>query len=179
MRRGGLRGLAALPRRTRTTDSRHGYPIAPNRLQRNFTAQAPDQIWLADLTYIPTGEGWLYLAAILDMHTRRIVGWCMRETPHAEIALEAPSMAVQRQRPAHGLIHHSDRDIQHAAEAYRSALSASGITPSTSRPFDRLRRRLLDNAPMESFFHTLKTERVHHRIYATRAEANRDLFGHI
>ena len=174
MRRAGLRGLAALPRRTRTTDSRHGCPIAPNRLQRDFTAQAPDQIWLADLTYIPTGEGWLYLAAILDMHTRKIVGWCMRETLHAEIALEALSMAVRRQRPAYGLIHHSDRGIQYAAEAYRSALSASGITPSMSRKGD-----CWDNAPMESFFHTLKTERVHHRIYATRAEARRDLFGYI
>lgn len=86
MRHAGLRGLAALPRRARTTDSRHGYPIAPNRLARNFQAQAPNQVWLADLTYIPTGEGWLYLAAILDMHTRKIVGWCMRETLHAQIA---------------------------------------------------------------------------------------------
>ena len=95
MRNAGLRGLAALPRRTRTTDSRHGYPIAPNRLGRNFTASAPNQILLADLTYIPTGEGWLYLAAILDMHTRKIVGWSMRETLHTEIALEALDMAIR------------------------------------------------------------------------------------
>jgi hypothetical protein len=102
-------------------------------LQRNFMALAPNQIWLADLTYIPTGEGWLYLAAILDMHTRKIVGWCMRDTLHVEIALEALTMAVQRQRPPPGLLHHSDRGIQYAAEAYRSALSASHITPSMSR----------------------------------------------
>lgn len=174
MRRAGIRGLAALPRRTRTTDSRHGYPIAPNRLGRNFTAARPNQVWLADLTYIPTGEGWLYLAGILDMHTRKLVGWSMRKTLPTEIAIDALSMAVQRQRPAPGLIHHSDRGIQYAAEAYRSALARSGITPSMSRKGD-----CWDNAPMESFFHTLKTERVHHRIYATRAEARRDLFGYI
>ncbi len=129
MRRAGLRGLAALPRRVRTTNSRHGYPIAPNRLARNFEAAAPNQVWLADLTYIPTGEGWLYLAAILDLHSRKIVGWSMRQTLHTEIALDALNMAVERQRPAPGLIHHSDRGIQYAAEAYRSALARSGITP--------------------------------------------------
>lgn len=88
MRHAGLRGLAALPRRTRTTDSRHTYPIAPNRLGRNFVASRPGQVWLADLTYIPTGEGWLYLAAVLDLHTRKIVGWSMRERLYTEIALE-------------------------------------------------------------------------------------------
>ena len=174
MRRAGIRGLAALPRRTRTTDSRHSYPIAPNRLARNFRSCAPNQIWLADLTYIPTGEGWLYLAGVLDMHTRKLVGWSMRETLHTQIALEALAMAIERQRPAPGLIHHSDRGIQYAAEAYRGALAAAGITPSMSRRGD-----CWDNAPMESFFHTLKTERVHHRLYATRAEARRDLFGYI
>jgi putative transposase len=174
MRRAGIRGLAALPRRTRTTDSRRGYPIAPNRLARNFQAAAPNQVWLADLTYIPTGEGWLYLAAILDLNTRKLVGWSMRETLHTEIALEALSMAVERQRPPPGLIHHSDRGIQYAAEPYRSALARSGITSSMSRESD-----CWHNAPMESFFHTLKTERVHHRVYATRAKARRDLFGYI
>ena len=174
MRHAGLRGLAALPRRTRTTDSRHGYPIAPNRLCRTFTAAGPNQVWLADLTYIPTGEGWLYLAAVLDLHTRKIVGWSMRETLHTEIATEALTMAIDRQRPAPGLIHHSDRGIQYAAETYRQTLARSGITPSMSRRGD-----CLDNAPMESFFHTLKTERVHHRVYATRANARRDLFGYI
>ncbi len=174
MRCAGLRGLAALPRRARTTDSRHTYPIAPNRLARNFTAQKPNQIWLADLTYIPTGEGWLYLAAILDGCTRKLVGWSMRDTLHTEIALDALAMALKRQRPGAGLIHHSDRGIQYAAEAYRQTLTAANITPSMSR-----KGNCWDNAPMESFFHTLKTERVHHRIYATKEQARRDLFAYI
>lgn len=174
MRVGGLRGLAALRRRVRTTDSRHSYPIAPNRLGRNFTAAVPNQVWLADLTYIPTREGWLYLAALIDMHTRKIVGWAMRETLHAGIAVEALRMAIQRQRPAPGLIQHSDRGVQYAADAYRQILAAAGITPSMSR-----KGNCLDNAPMESFFHTLKVERVHHRVYATRDDARRDLFGYI
>lgn len=174
MRCAGLRGLAALPRRPRTTDSRHSYPIAPNRLARNFTAQKPNQVWLADLTYIPTGEGWLYLAAILDGCTRKIVGWSMRDTLHTEIALDALAMALQRQRPGAGLIHHSDRGIQYAAEAYRQILAAANITPSMSR-----KGNCWDNAPMESFFHTLKTERVHHRVYATRDLARRDIFAYI
>ena len=174
MRCAGLRGLAALPRRAGTTDSRHTYPIAPNRLARNFTAEKPNQIWLADLTYIATGEGWLYLAAILDGCTRKIVGWSMRDTLHTEIALDALAMALERQRPGAGLIHHSDRGIQYAAEAYRQTLAAANITPSMSR-----KGNCWDNAPMESFFHTLKTERVHHRIHATKEQARRDLFAYI
>jgi transposase InsO family protein len=158
----------------RTTDSRHDHPIAPNRLRRNFTARAPNQVWLADLTYIRTGEGWLFLAALIDMFTRKVVGWAVRETLHADIALEALAMAVERQRPAPGLIHHSDRGVQYAADDYRKALAAACITPSMSR-----KGNCLDNAPMESFFHTLKVERVHHRIYATRVEARRDLFAYI
>ena len=133
MRRAGIAGLAVARRRTRTTDSRHSYPIAPNLLARNFTAQSPNQIWPADLTYIPTGEGWLYLAAILDGYTRKIVGWSMRDTLHTEIALDALTMALERQRPAAGLVHHSDRGIQYAAEAYRQRLATANITPSMSR----------------------------------------------
>lgn len=112
MRRAGLQGRAALPRRMRTTDSRHAYPIAPNRVGQRFVAARPNQIWLADLTYIPTGEGWLFLAAIIDMATRKVVGWAMRQTLHADIAIDALRMAIERQRPPHGLIHHSDRGIQ-------------------------------------------------------------------
>jgi len=174
MRRNGLQGLAAMPRRVRTTDSRHDYPIAPNRLRRNFMATASNQIWLADLTYIRTGEGWLFLAALIDMHTRKVVGWSMRETLHASIAVEALRMAIARQRPPAGLIHHSDRGIQYAADEYRQVLASARITPSMSR-----KGNCLDNAPMESFFHTLKVERVHHRAYSTRAEARRDLFAYI
>src|SRR6056297_64077 len=114
------------------------------------------------------------LAALIDMHTRKVVGWSMRETLHASIALEALDMAIRRQRPAPGLIQHSDRGIQYAADEYRQALAAAKITPSMSR-----KGNCLDNAPMESFFHTLKVERVHHRVYATRDEARRDLFAYI
>ena len=174
MRAAGLRGLVAIPRRVRTTDSRHNYPIAPNRLRRNFTATAPNQVWLADLTCIRTGEGWLFLAALIDLHTRKVAGWSMCETLHASIALEALHRAINRQRPAPGLIRHSDRGIQHAADEYRQALAAAKIRPSMSR-----KGNCPDNAPMESFFHTLKVERVHHRVYATRDEARRDLFAHI
>lgn len=193
MRRAGLRGLAAIPRRVRTTDSRHNHPIAPNRLRRNFTATASNQVWLADLTYIRTGEGWLFLAALIDMYTRKVVGWAVRDTLHADIALDALDMAIKRQRPAPGLVHHSDRGVQYAADAYRQALAAAGITPSMSRkgnclefkpvrasgsndPVDHSKAQ---NAPMESFFHTLKVERVHHRVYATRDDARRDLFAYI
>lgn len=174
MRRAGIKGRAAIPRRVRTTDSRHAHPIAPNRLKRDFTASRPNQVWLADLTYIYTDEGWLYLAAILDMATRKIVGWAMRDTLHAEIALSALDMAIERQRPGPGLIHHSDRGIQYACEAYRQTLAAAEFLPSMSG-----KGNCLDNAPMESFFHSLKVERVHTRRYATRAEARRDLFAYI
>jgi transposase InsO family protein len=193
-RRSGLRGLAALPRRVRTTDSRHDHPIAPNRLRGNFTATAPNRVWLADLTYIRTGEGWLYLAVrrgngpldrflallTIDMFTRKVVGWETSTTLHADIALTALSRAIEAQKPAPGLIHRSDRGVQYAADDYRKLLADAKITPSMSR-----KGNCLDNAPMESFFHTLKVERVHHRVYATRLvsegprlwrEARRDLF---
>jgi transposase InsO family protein len=174
MRRHGIRAIMAPPRRVRTTDSRHALPIAPNLLARDFTAAAPNRIWLADITYVPTGEGWLYLAAVMDLFSRKIVGWAMRDYLRTELASSALTMALQRQRPAVGLIHHSDRGVQYASLDYRGALAAAGITASMSRKAD-----CFDNAPMESFFHTLKTELVHHRQYATRAEAQRDIFAFI
>lgn len=112
MRRHGIRGLVAQRRRVRTTDSRHAFPVASNLLDRQFTVAAPNQVWLADLTYIPTGEGWLYMAAIMDLHTRKIVGWSMRDHLRAELATAALMMATQHQRPGPGLVHHSDRGIQ-------------------------------------------------------------------
>ena len=183
MRRHGVRGLVAQRRRVQTTDSRHAFPVAPNLLDRKFSATSrPNQAWLADLTYIETGEGWLYMAAIMDLHTRKpdaerqseIVGWSMRDHLRAELATSALLMATQRQQPGAGLIQHSDRGIQYACGDYQAALSQAGITPSMSR-----RANPLDNAPMESFFHTLKTELVHHRTYATRNEAKRDLFSYV
>jgi transposase InsO family protein len=174
MRRHGIRAIMAPPRRARTTDSRHALPIAPNLLARDFTVAAPNRIWLADITYVPTGEGWLYLAAVMDLFSRKIVGWAMRDHLRTDLASSALRMALQRQRPAVGLIHHSDRGVQYAAHDYRGALAAAGITASMSRKAD-----CFDNAPMESFFHTLNTELVHHRQYATRAEAQRDIFAFI
>ena len=132
MRGAGLRGLAAIPRRVRTTDSRHDHPIAPNRLRRNFTATAPNQVWLADPTCIRTGEGWLFPAALIDMFTHKVVGWAVRETLHADIALEALAMAVDRQRPAPGLIHHSDRGVQGGLN--RSSQHRHFRPASTPRP---------------------------------------------
>jgi putative transposase len=174
MRRHGIRAIMAPPRRVRTTDSRHALPIAPNVLARDFTAAAPNRVWLADITYIPTDEGWLYLAAVMDLFSRKIVGWAMRDHLRTELAATALMMAVQRQRPAAGLIHHPDRGVQYASYDYRAALNAAGMTASMSRKAD-----CFDNAPMESFFHTLKTELVHHRQYATRADARRDIFAFI
>ncbi|MBB4264386.1 transposase InsO family protein [Bradyrhizobium sp. CIR3A] len=174
MHRHGIRAIMAPPRRVRTTDSRHGLPIAPNLIERHFAAAAPNRIWLADITYIPTAEGWLYLAAIMDLFSRKIVGWAMRDHIQVELASSALKMAIQQRHPKTGLIHHSDRGVQYASQDYRAVLSAAGITASMSR-----KANCYDNAPMESFFHTLKTELVHHRQYETRAEAQRDIFAFI
>jgi putative transposase len=173
MRRHGIRAIMARPRRVRTTDSSHDLPIAPNLLDRNFTAEAPNRIWLADITYVETSEGWLYLSTVMDLYSRRIVGWAMRDHLRTELPLTALRIAVSAQRPGAGLIHHSDRGVQYASHDYRAALAASGIAASMSR-----KANCYDNTPMESFFHTLKTERVHHRQYATRAKARRDIFLH-
>jgi putative transposase len=174
MRRHGIRAIMTPPRRVRTTDSRHNLPIAPNLIARDFAAEAPNRVWLADITYIPTAEGWLYLAAVMDLFSRKIVGWAMRDHMQVELASAALTMAIQQQRPQAGLIHHSDRGVQYASRTYRNALTDAGITASMSRKAD-----CYDNAPMESFFHTLKTELVHHRNYKTRAEAQRDIFAFI
>jgi len=174
MHRHGIRAIMASPRRVRTTDSRHGLPIAPNLIERHFAAASANRIWLADITYIPTAEGWLYLAAVMDLFSRKIVGWAMRDHMRVELASSALTMAIRQQRPQPGLIHHSDRGVQYASQDYRAILSSAGITASMSRKAD-----CYDNAPMESFFHTLKTELVHHRQYKTRAEAQHDIFAFI
>lgn len=174
MRRHRIRALAGRRFRPCTTDSRHYLPIAPNLLAQNFVATAPNRIWLADITYIATGEGWLYLAAVLDLATRKIVGWAMRDHMRTELPLAAMMMAAQRQRPDRGLICHSDRGSQYAAGAYVDHLAAIGATPSMSRTGN-----CYDNAPMESFFHTLKVELVHQCRWATQAEARQALFGYI
>jgi transposase InsO family protein len=174
MRRHHVRALAGRRFRPCTTSSRHHLAVAPNLLAQRFEAPAPNQVWLGDLTYIPTGEGWLYLAAVLDLATRKVVGWAMRDHMRVELTLSALVMAVQRQRPPSGLRQHSDRGSQYAAEAYVAQLTAIGAVPSMSR-----KGCCYDNAPMESFFHTLKVELVHGRRWATRDEARRDLFSYI
>ena len=128
MRHHGIRAIMARPRRVRTTDSRHNFPIAPNLLERNFTATAPNRIWLADITYVETDQGWLYLATILDLYSRKIVGWAMCDHLRADLPLAALRMAISAQRPGAGLIHHSDRGVQYASEDYRKVISppASG-----------------------------------------------------
>ena len=157
-----------------TTDSRHDHPVAPNLLDRQFTVEAPDTVWLADISYIWTREGWLYLAVVLDLFSRQVVGWAMDEQMPQELTLAALDMALQRRRPLPGLMHHSDRGSQYAAGAYQKRLAEYGIVCSMSR-----KGNCWDNAPMESFFHTLKTELVYHRDYLTRDEARRDIFEYI
>lgn len=171
MRAHGIRAVAGRRFRPTTTDSRHSLPVAPSLLEQNFRAAVPNRIWLSDITYIPTGEGWLYLAGVLDLATRKIVGWAMRDHMRTELPLSALMMAVQRQRPAKGLICHSDRGSQYAAGDYQKQMTAIGAKPSMSK-----KGCCFDNAPMESFFHTLKVELVHQRKWATREEAKRDLF---
>jgi putative transposase len=174
MRRHGIRAIMARPRRVRTTDSRHDHPIAPNLLNRNFSAAAPNQIWLTDITYVETGQGWLYLAAVMDLYSRRIVGWAMDDHLRTELPLAALNMAISTRRPDANLIHHSDRGVQYASADYRTALQSASMQASMSRRAD-----CYDNAPMESFFHTLKTEQVYHQQYATREQAKSDIFAYI
>jgi putative transposase len=174
MRRHGIRAIMARPRRVRTTDSRHDHPIAPNLLDRNFIAAAPNRIWLADITYVDTDHGWLYLAAVMDLYSRKIVGWAMQDHMRTELPLAALRMAISAQKPGAGLIHHTDRGVQYAAADYRNLTQSAGFRASMSRKAD-----CYDNAPMESFFHTLKTELVHHRQYATREQAKRDIFAYV
>lgn len=174
MRRHRIRAHAGRRFRPCTTDSRHHLAVAPNLLAQRFEAPAPGRVWLADISYIATGEGWLYLAVVLDLATRKVVGWAMRDHMRVELTLAALMMAVQRQRPQPGLLHHSDRGSQYAAEAYAGRLAAIGAVASMSRTGN-----CYDNAPMESFFGTLKVELVHQRHWATREEARRDLFAYV
>jgi putative transposase len=174
MRRGGLRGCA--PRRfvPRTTDSAHGHAVAENALDRRFDPGEPDRVWVADITYVPTGEGWLYLAAVLDLGSRQVVGWAAADHLRSELAQRALGNALESRRPGEGLLHHSDRGVQYTCDAYRGLLAAHGIEASMSRKGD-----CWDNAAMESFFSTLKRELVHRETYATREEASRSLFEYI
>jgi transposase InsO family protein len=153
-------------RRRRTTDSRHDHPIAADRLTRQFTAAAPNRVWVADLTSIWTWEGWLYLAVIVDRWSRRVVGWAIADHLRTELALDALRMALMRRRPLPGWIHHSDRGVQYASDAYRAALKNAGGVASMSRKGDAW-----DNAVAESFMGTLKTELIDRESWPTRRAA--------
>jgi transposase InsO family protein len=170
------RGLAARRRRQFrvTTDSRHRFPIAPNVLARQFERTAPDQAWVTDITYIPTSEGWLYLAVILDLWSRFAVGWAISARVTRELTLNALRMALARRRPPLGLLHHSDRGSQYASGDYQAALAQHGIVGSMSRRGD-----CWDNAVAESFFATLKVELVHEAAWKTRAAARAEIFAYI
>jgi putative transposase len=155
----------------RTTDSSHDYPAAPNLLDRSFTAARPNAAWVADISYIPTGQGWLFLATLMDLFSRKIVGWQMADHLRSELACDALRMAIQRRSPATGLICHSDRGVQYACRAYRQLLDRHGMICSMSRRGD-----CYDNAPAESFFATLKGERLAREEYATHDQARGAIF---
>jgi transposase InsO family protein len=157
--------------RVALTDSNHDLPIAPNRLRDTKLPTRRDGVWVADITYVDTEEGWLYVAGVLDRHTRRCVGWAMEDTLATSLPLAALDMALQHRRPAAGLVHHSDRGVQYASAAYRQRLAAAGVQPSMSR-----RGNCYDNAAMESFWSSLKRELVHRVRFATRAQARAAVF---
>lgn len=175
MRAQGLRGKKKNRRRPRTTDSRHQQPVAPNLLAKRPTPTGPNQCWLTDITYLQTAEGWLYLAAILDLWSRRIVGWACGPTLHADLVLAALKDALTRRRPSQGLLHHSDRGSQYVDEDYVKALAAAGIERSMSRAGN-----CYDNAAMESFWSTLKTDTgLDTAIPASRQHAELAVFDYI
>ena len=157
-----------------TTDSNHNQPVADNLLDRDFAASAPNRKWTADITYIPTVEGWLYLAAVMDLYSRRIVGWSMSANIDAELVCDALRMALLQRQPDDGLMHHSDRGVQYTADDFVKLLNEHKITCSMSR-----RGNCWDNAVMESFFGSLKTEWTFDKSYKTRAEAMQDIFKYV
>lgn len=171
MRQSELRSKAQRRFIVRTTESRHPHPIAENALDRQFQVDQPDSVWAADITYIPTSEGWLYLAVVLDLCTRRVVGWATADHLRTELASSALRMALSHRQPSQGVLHHSDRGVQYASEEYRAILAEHRIEASMSRTGN-----CYDNAVAESFFSTLKRELVHHEKYNTHEEAKRSLF---
>ena len=174
MRQRGIRSKMRRKFKVSTTHSRHAHPIAANRLNQEFAVPLPNQVWAADITYIPTGEGWLYLAAVLDLCSRKVVGWAADDHLRAELPCRALEMAVQHRRPAGPLLHHSDRGVHYACDEYQALLARHGLTASMSRTGN-----CYDNAVVESFFGTLKTELTHHHTYATRNEARLALFEYL
>ena len=169
-------GIAVEKRRKfiRTTDSKHSLPIAPNRLNQCFEVDRPDVVWTTDITYIYTGQGWLYLAVVIDLFSRRIVGWSMAPSLGRTLVIDALKMAIAVRNPHKGLIHHSDRGSQYASRDYQKLLRKNKMVSSMSR-----KGNCYDNAPTESWFATLKRELVYRTNYATHAEARQDVFEYI
>jgi len=159
---------------TTTTNSKHPLPVAANLLAQTFAAKRPNETWVADITYVPTAEGWLYVAGIKNLYTCEVVGHAMGARMTTDLVLQALGLAVWAKRPRPGLIHHSDRGSQYCAQAYQDQLRRLGLTPSMSR-----KGNCYDNAPMESFWGTLKNELVHHRHYESRAQAQREITEYI
>jgi putative transposase len=154
-----------------TTDSKHNLPVAPNLLERNFSPEKPNQVWASDLTYIWTKEGWLFLAVVIDLYSRQVVGWSLDKTMTKELVLSALRQAYFRRQPSTGLIFHSDRGSQYCSKEFREQLTAYRMLQSQSRVAN-----CWDNACVESFFHTLKTESIYHEIFETREQAERVIF---
>jgi putative transposase len=169
-------GLRARPRRkfVCTTDSRHDLPTPPNILDRTFTAEAPDLVWAGDVTFLPTREGWLYLAVLLDLYSRRVVGWAMSERNDESLTLAALRMAIDQRQPEPGLVHHSDRGTTYASGAYQDVLAQHGMVCSMSR-----KGNCWDNAVVESFFSTLDIECANGEPFASRAAARREVTSYI
>ena len=157
-----------------TTDSKHSNPISPNLLERQFAVQNPDKYWVGDITYIPTKNGWLYLATVIDLYSRQVIGWSMADNMKAKLVNDALTMALFQRKPQKGLIWHSDRGSQYASDSHRTILNDHGIIQSMSRKGD-----CWDNAVAESFFHTLKTELTNHRHFINQQEAKNVIFEYI
>lgn len=157
-----------------TTNSKHDKPVAPNLLDRNFVAERPDQAYVGDITYVPTREGWLYLAVFIDLCSRAVVGWSMGSRMPASLVNDALNMAIWKRRPKAGLLVHSDRGSQYASDSFQQLLKQHGFRCSMSR-----KGNCWDNAPSESFFHTLKTELIYHEDFKTREEAKQAIFEYI
>lgn len=173
MKKNGIAGKAKKKFKA-TTNSKHSLPVAENLLNQDFTGKKPNAVWVSDITYVPTLEGWLYLVVILDLFSRQVVGWAMSDRLTSGFVVKALYQAIGRRRPPSGCIFHSDRGVQYASSDFRTALKAFGFIQSMSR-----KGNCYDNAVAESFFHTLKTEHVYEYRYETRAEARQSIFDYI
>jgi transposase InsO family protein len=174
MRQHGLKGCSSRKRRVRTTNSEHDHPIAPNLLLGRVAPTKPNEVWVADITYVPTAEGWLFLAAVMDLYSRQILGWSVWESLAAGGALQALQRALVNRRHPTGVIHHSDRGVQYACQDYRQQLKVAGLVASMSR-----KGNCYDNAAMEAFWSTLKREAMAQSASWSKNQVRRELFEYI